>query len=109
MIEQRRTQRFPLRLPVRIVRAGATGLSGTGETVNMGSRGVLLAADHWVEVGESIEYTVALPPTSSSPEGAALHCLGKILRYEGSYSDPGSRAKLYIIAATIERHEFVRE
>ncbi len=109
MIEQRRSQRFQLRLPVHIARVGASAVSGAGETVNVGSRGVLFTTDRRLDVGESIEYTISLPGPSGGDEGADLRCLGKILRYEGSIADPLRHVKVYVMAVTIQRHEFVRE
>jgi hypothetical protein len=108
VIEQRRTQRFQLRLPLCIQRSGASTVSAAGETVNVSSRGVLFTSDRRLEVGESVEYTISFPPVAGSVESTELHCLGKVLRYEGSVSDPERSAKLYVMAATLERHEFVR-
>lgn len=108
MIEQRRTQRFQLKLPLRILRAGIGAVAGNGETVNVSSRGVLFSTDRRLDVGESIEYAISLP-LAGSADGPDLRCLGKVLRYEGSIANPGHQAKLYIMAATIERHEFVRD
>lgn len=109
MTEQRKSQRFKLRLPLRILRVGGNTLSGGGETVNVGSHGVLFSAERRLEIGESIEYTITFPSAPGSSEGTGLHCLGKVLRYEGSVPDPDRQAKLYLMVATIERHEFVRE
>lgn len=108
MIEHRKYQRFPLKLPVRILRAGSTIPGGTGETVNLSSGGVLFAADRRLEVGESIEYTITLPARRGAEESTDLHCLGKVLRYEGAIANTERQVKVYIMAATIERHEFVR-
>ena len=109
MIEQRKSQRFQLRLPLRILRSGSTTLSGAGETLNVGSRGVLFTANQRLEIGASIEYAITLPPAPGSSDGSGLRCLGKVLRYEGSTEVPDSRAKQYVMAATIERHEFLRQ
>ncbi len=108
MIEHRKYQRFPLKLPVRILRAGSTAPGGAGETINLSSGGVLFAADRRLEVGETIEYAIAFPARAGAPESTDLHCLGKVLRYEGTIADPERQAKVYVLAATIERHEFVR-
>jgi len=94
---------------MRILRAGLGVLGGAGETVNVSSGGVLFTADRRLEVGETLEYTIAFPPRPGSPGNTDLHCLGKVLRYEGTLADAERQAKLYVMAATIERHEFVRE
>jgi hypothetical protein len=108
VIEHRKYQRFPLKLPVRILRAGSTMPGGSGETVNVSSGGVLFAADRRLEIGETIEYTIAFPARPGAPESTDLHCLGKVLRYEGAIANTERHVKVYIMAATIERHEFVR-
>ncbi len=108
MIENRRSQRFQLRLPMRLLRVGANALSGVAETVNVSSGGVLFTADRRLEVGETIEYEIAFPPQPGAAGRTDLHCLGKVLRYEGSTSAGDRQAKLYVLAATIERHEFMR-
>jgi hypothetical protein len=93
---------------MRLLRAAGNTLSSVGETLNVSSGGVLFTADRRLEVGETLEYTIAFPLRPGSPESTDLHCLGKVLRYEGSIADAGRPGKVYIMAATIERHEFVR-
>jgi len=109
VIEQRRSQRFQLRLPLRILRVGASTVPSAGETVNVCSRGILFTTDRRLEAGETIEYSISFPPGSGSSVGADLRCLGKVLRYEGNVADPQSKDKVYVMAASLERHEFVRE
>jgi len=108
VIDHRHHQRFQLRLPVRLLRVGGSALSGEAETVNLGSGGALLTADQRLEVGATLEYTIAFPAQPGSPVSTDLRCLGKVLRYEGTLADSEGQAKLYVMAATIERHEFVR-
>lgn len=97
MIEQRRSRRFELKLPVELVRAGAVALGKTGETRNMSSSGVLLSADAQVAIGDPIEYLITLPvPQGASPE-VRLRCMGKVIRQDGGAA-----------AVTLERYEFVR-
>ena len=97
MIEQRKNQRFDLRLPLEIVRGEA--LSKTvGETKNMSSSGVLFTVGAPVEVGEPIEYLITFPKVPGSKSEVRLRCVGKVLR-----NDPEET-----FAATLERYEFVR-
>ena len=99
MTDQRRTQRFEMRLPLELVRTGSKRVSQSGETKNLGSGGVLFTSDAPVDVGELIEYLITLP---SGLEGEVkLRCMGKVTRLEGL---TGPRA----VAATVERYEFVR-
>lgn len=97
IMEQRKAQRFDLRLPVELVRGGSRSLSELGETRNLSSVGVLFHSDARLRVGEHLEYVITLP---SSPPGdqVRIHCLGKVVRF----------ARKTEVAATLERYEFVR-
>lgn len=107
VVDQRKTKRFELRLPLKVVRHGPRPFSAAGETRNLSSRGVFFEADTKAEVGESIEYVIALPRASESENSIGLHCLGKVLR---SFATTGKHdaAHPFSIAATLERYEFVR-
>lgn len=98
MLEQRKNQRFDLRLPFEIVRAGANH-QGVGETRNVSSTGVLFKSEAPVEIGQPIEYLITFPKAPGSRALVRLKCVGKIVRgveHEATF------------AATLERYEFVR-
>src|SRR5258707_8824695 len=97
MIEQRKNQRFELRLPFEIIRGGASPKS-PGETKNVSSSGVLFTSAVPVEVGEPIEYCITFPKPPGSRSEVKLRCVGKVLR-----NDPETT-----FAATLERYEFLR-
>ena len=97
-VEQRKARRFELKLPLELVRNGAEVLSGRGETRNLSSVGVLFQSDASLRIGDPVEYMITLPATAGEADGVRLRCLGKVVRY-------GKTAE---IAATLERHEFVR-
>ena len=97
MTEQRKNQRFDLRLPLEIIRAGAHAET-TGETRNVSSSGVLFTSPTPVAVGEPIEYFITFPRKPGSRVDVRLRCIGKVLRGE-------QRS----FAATLERYEFVRK
>ncbi len=97
VIEQRKNQRFDLRLPFELVRAGAKS-KPSGETRNVSSSGVLFTSPVPVGVGEPIEYLITFPPAAGSRAEVRLRCVGKVLR-----NDPRET-----FAATLERYEFVR-
>ena len=106
MIEQRRAKRFDLRLPVEVVRKSFQPVSSVGETKNLSAGGVLFAASLRIELGEPIEYIITFPSHSSNGGGVSLRCLGKVVRVE---ANGGSTEKdAVIVAATLERYEFVR-
>jgi hypothetical protein len=101
-VEQRRTRRFALQLPVSITRNGPERSVQTGVTKNISSGGVLFTAVKEPDIGASIEYVIALG--GQSDPRVSLRCVGKVLR--ANRSDCGESA--YDIAATLERYEFVR-
>jgi len=104
--EQRRTKRFELRLPIELVRAGSRRISEVGETRNLSSGGVLFTTDEEIEVGDPIEYIITLPSGVNDPEGARLHCVGKVVRLQSRQAN--SHPKQTTLAATLERYQFVR-
>jgi PilZ domain len=97
-MEQRKAQRFELKLPLELIRKGSQALSEHGETRNLSSVGVLFAADAPLRIGEAVEYMITLPSTPNDGEKVRLHCLGKVVRFSPETG----------VAATLERYEFVR-
>jgi hypothetical protein len=99
-MEQRKAQRFELRLPLEVIRKGSQNLSEQCETRNLSSVGVLFDADEEADlrIGEAVEYVITLPSASDSSDQVRLHCLGKVVRL----------AQTAGVAATLERYEFVR-
>jgi len=105
-MEQRRTRRFQLELPVSVTRTGAVRTALAGKTRNISSTGVLFIAGREPDLGGSIEYIITL--NDDSPHPVQLRCVGKIVRFAQAVSTNGEE-KSYEIAATLERYEFVRE
>jgi len=101
-VEQRRTRRFALQLPVAVTRNGSERMPQTGLTKNISSGGILFTAENEPDVGGSIEYIVTLG--APSEQNISLRCIGKVLR--AHRLDSGNAA--YEIAATLERYEFLR-
>jgi hypothetical protein len=97
VIEQRRGQRFELRLPFEVVRAGAD-FENAGETKNVSSAGVLFTSAVPLSVGDPIEYVITLMKAPASPFEVRLRCLGTVLRGQMESE----------FAATLERYEFIR-
>jgi hypothetical protein len=95
--EQRRNQRFELKLPIEMIRTG-TNTKVVGETKNLSSSGVLFSSNAAVAVGEPIEYFITFPKPANSRSEVRLRCVGTVLR-----EDPESK-----FAATLERYEFIR-
>lgn len=106
VIEQRRYKRFELKLPVELVRSGANRVARFGETTNLSSAGVLFTSDYEMFVGDIVEYFIHFPSDNGRGNSVRVHCLGKVVRV--GLSSASHREPLYSIAATLERHEFVR-
>jgi len=106
-MEQRRTRRFQLQLPLSITRTGAERVAFIGCTKNISSSGVLFTTRREPDLGGPIEYIITL--NNEGPQSVNLRCMGKVLRadrLEGEEDDQGTN---YQIAATLERYEFVRD
>lgn len=108
MSEQRRNQRFELKLPIELIRAGGGENPQVGETRNLSSSGVLFTSDGKLQKGDPIEYLVTLP-ASGTESGLRLRCMGKVVRVdERDVPETGASRHSFSIAATLERHEFLR-
>ncbi len=95
--EQRKNQRFELKLPFELIRNGINTRM-VGETQNVSSSGVLFTSEMSVTIGEPIEYLITFPKPVGARSEVRLRCVGTVLR-----QDPESK-----FAATLERYEFVR-
>lgn len=103
MVEQRRSPRFDLHLPLRVTRTGVGQLSQDAQTRNISSRGVLFSSEADVPIGGAIEYVVTLADLQGMH--VDLRCFGKVVRLE---KPAVQQAPEYLIAATLDRYEFVR-
>jgi hypothetical protein len=106
-MEQRRTRRFKLQLPLAVTRSGAERVTLAGRTQNISSSGVLFTAEKEPDVGGPIEYVITL--NHDGTQSVTLRCMGKVVRSDrlgplGDETHFGFR-----VAATLERYEFVRE
>lgn len=106
-MEQRRTRRFKLQLPLAITRAGAERMTVPGFTENISSSGVLFRSEREPDLGTPIEYIITL--NHDGPQAVSLRCVGKVLRSALVQEAIEAQPPAYKIAATLERYEFVRE
>ena len=102
-MEQRRTRRFQLQLPLSIIRTGTERVTFAGRTKNISSSGVLFTTVREPDLGGPIEYIITL--NTEGTHAVNLRCMGKVVRAEAMPTD----SPAYQIAATLERYEFVRE
>jgi hypothetical protein len=105
-MEQRRTRRFQLELPLSVIRSGAERMTLAGLTKNISSSGVLFIAEREPDLGGPIEYVIVLNHEGS--QAVSLRCMGKVLRADRVRTDAELERANYQIAATLERYEFVR-
>jgi hypothetical protein len=104
-MEQRRTRRFQLMLPLSITRSGAERVPYTGFTRNISSSGVLFTVEKEPDLGGPIEYVINL--THEGAQSVSLRCMGKVLRAH-PVPPVQDRRSNFQVAATLERYEFVR-
>ncbi|HKD04483.1 MAG TPA: PilZ domain-containing protein [Bryobacteraceae bacterium] len=99
-MDQRRTQRYRLELPLEIVQLGERRLTRREITRDISSGGVCFRSPNAVEVGARIEYLITL---SGNNPPVRIRCLGKVLR-----SPKNASEGLFEVAMTMERYQFLR-
>jgi hypothetical protein len=103
LVEQRRTQRYSIRLPLAVTRNGGARTEQAGFTRNISSTGVLFDAPEASDLSGFIEYIITLDP--AGPQPVHIRCVGRVVRSERA-TDDGQPS--YSVAATLERYEFLR-
>ena len=98
VLEQRKSRRFDLTLPLELLRNGPRRVPVTGETMNLSSSGVLFRSGAQLEPGDIVEYLITFPTSSRNVE-LRLRCRGKVVRRDNPTD----------IAATLDRWEFMRD
>ena len=107
-MEQRRTRRFTLQLPLAVTKTGLERVSQPGVTCNISSGGVLFISPAPPDIGGSIEYVITLSGRGEQAPGVNLRCVGKVLRADPIGTTDGDADSEFAVAATLERYEFVR-
>jgi hypothetical protein len=101
-LEQRRTQRYRLQLPLQILQLGEKRVDRVERTKDISSGGVLFMSPTEIEAGGRIEYLITL---SDSIPPVRIHCLGTVLRSQQPPSEPENS---WEVAVSMERYQFVR-
>jgi hypothetical protein len=96
-MDRRETGRFPLREGVRYRLLNYRGdrIIGSGNTLNMGSGGILFTTEGLLPVGRSVELSVDWPAQLNGNCPLKFVAVGRVIR-----SEPGQAA------VRIERYEF---
>lgn len=102
VLEQRKSRRFDLKLPLQLLHNGSRDLLESGETRNLSSSGVLFSTSAHLDPGDTVEYLITLPSSGGNTQ-VRLRCKGKVVR-RASDDEHSTEA-----AATLERWEFLRE
>ena len=101
-MEQRRTHRYRLELPLEIIQLGSRRMNRTEKTRDISSAGVCFLSPTDVAVGGRIEYVITL---SGRNPPVRIRCLGKVLR---SIQPKVEINTSFEVAVTMDRYQFMR-
>ena len=95
--ERRATSRFPLREDVKykVLHTKALETIGSGQTLNIGSGGILFTTDERLPVGRMVELSVNWPARLDGTCALKFVAVGRVVRSEANRA-----------AVRIERYEF---
>jgi hypothetical protein len=102
IVEQRRTHRYRLELPLEIVQLGDRRVNRNEKTRDISSAGVCFLSPTDVAVGGRIEYVITL---SGRNPPVRIRCLGKVLR---SMQPKVEKSTGFEVAVTMDRYQFMR-
>jgi PilZ domain len=99
-LEERSAVRFPLSLPVHLI---ASNKLYEATTENISANGILFKVNEVIAPGTEVNFLIQVQAgTEASPETAAIHCLGRVVR---AYQE-GDQAHA---AAVIDEYRFQNE
>jgi hypothetical protein len=95
--ERRTNSRFPVReeLSYRVIHSRSAAISGSGETVNMGSGGILFTTNEKLPLGRTVELAVNWPAKLGGTCPLKFVAVGRVVRSEN-----------HCAAVRIQRYEF---
>ena len=102
-MEQRRTKRFRIKLPVEITQLGGKRVSRPGHTFDISSGGVCFSSNRDFEVGGRIEYLVTLSQAQNAR--VQIRCLGRVLRIVRLTDQTEFSCQ---VVASLDRYQFMR-
>lgn len=97
LVDRRGTIRFPVReeLKYRVLHSKATEFTGSGQTLNIGSGGILFTTEERLPMGRQVEISVNWPARLDGTCALKFVAVGRVVRSEPSQA-----------AVRIERYEF---
>ena len=102
--ELRRPRRYPVELPLSVTGLGSGFETFQAVTRNVSSRGVLFVSGTALPLDSRIQYVITW--NQNEPAPVNLRCVGRILRLRRIENSWGPS---YEVAATLERHVFLRD
>jgi hypothetical protein len=81
LTESRRSQRFPIKMPLRF-RVSGEGEWRQGRTVNVSSAGVFFRCQLLADCGTRVEMNFILPSSRAKDSGLEVACKGEVVRLE---------------------------
>jgi PilZ domain len=98
---ERRTKRFPLRLPMTVRWTTQSGISeAESESQDVSSGGIYFFLSEHIEAGSPVEIVMTLPAEDALESRTHLRCRGRVQRTEVTESNRIG------VAAQIERYDF---
>jgi len=96
-MDRRETSRFPLREDVRyrLLHGKSNPLSGAGQTLNIGSGGILFTTEQLLPVGRTVELSVNWPARLDGTCPLKFVAVGRVVRADATKA-----------AVRIERYQF---
>lgn len=103
--DKRRSQRFPIALPVDLKVTEKSGGDVSVKTRDISSSGVYLEFSTPMDIGSSLEFVLTLPAEITKGQAVRVKCMGKVIRVDKGLTAENSVG----VAATIDRYEFLRD
>jgi hypothetical protein len=96
-MDRRDTSRFPLQEDVkyRLLHSKSSPISGSGQTLNIGSGGILFTTEQLLPVGRTVEISVNWPARLDGTCALKFVAVGRVIRAETNRA-----------AVKIERYQF---
>jgi hypothetical protein len=105
MNERRHAHRYELFIPLQ-VNAGSANFpqAGTAHLRDISTRGLYFIGEYSIAPGTHLEITFSLPPENGRQRRVLVRGSGRALRVDAV---PGEQGRLFGIAASIHRFDFV--
>lgn len=103
--ERRKSQRFPLGLPLEVKWQEETSEVQEPATLrDISATGIYFLFEHELKPQSKVEFYVHLKMEGVPAAGVLLHCVGSIVRVEPNAADPNRVG----VAARIDQYRFLR-